>query len=252
MLEHINESCDCQGKLCTKCQHTLCVGRYTKDKRLRSGLKSQCRICVSAENKKWRKANHEHNYQRKKIWTEANIERVKTTRRQRYKMTADRVRALARRRRYNNYERIRAQERAYDKMHRERKQRYREREEIQQKERAAWKNYYWQNRERMNERVRKWQQANPEKHVITQALRRTRKTQAGGSYTLDEWELLRAKYNYACLKCGKREPEIKLTADHVMPVSKLGSSNIDNIQPLCRSCNSAKGDRYIDFRTQNP
>jgi 5-methylcytosine-specific restriction endonuclease McrA len=33
-----------------------------------------------------------------------------------------------------------------------------------------------------------------------------------------------------------------------VPVALGGSSFIANIQPLCRSCNSSKQDRIIDYR----
>jgi 5-methylcytosine-specific restriction endonuclease McrA len=68
------------------------------------------------------------------------------------------------------------------------------------------------------------------------------------SFTVNEWRALQEQYNFTCLRCGRREPEIKLTADHVIPISKGGAGTIDNIQPLCKPCNSAKHDEEIDYR----
>ena len=70
--------------------------------------------------------------------------------------------------------------------------------------------------------------------------RELRKKQIGGSHTLGEWENLKAQYNWTCPACNKNEPKIKLTRDHIIPISKGGSDNIENIQPLCISCNCKK------------
>jgi len=48
-----------------------------------------------------------------------------------------------------------------------------------------------------------------------------------------------------CLKCGSG---YKLSLDHITPVSKLGKNCISNLQPLCKSCNSKKGSKIIDYR----
>lgn len=43
-----------------------------------------------------------------------------------------------------------------------------------------------------------------------------------------------------CKHCGATD---NLTIDHITPVSKGGSDNPENLQTLCRSCNSKKGAR---------
>ena len=50
---------------------------------------------------------------------------------------------------------------------------------------------------------------------------------------------------YRCLRCGSWKD---LRADHVVPEVKDGLATMDNLQTLCRSCNSWKGTKTIDFR----
>lgn len=77
--------------------------------------------------------------------------------------------------------------------------------------------------------------------------RRVRKLNCGGSHTLKEWIILKAQYNWTCPCCHKSEPEIKLTEDHIIPLAKGGSDNIENIQPLCISCNCKKHTKVIKY-----
>lgn len=67
----------------------------------------------------------------------------------------------------------------------------------------------------------------------------------GPHFTGREWERL-VLYFGCCLCCG--EAETKLTVDHVIPLTKGGGNNIENVQPLCGPCNSTKHDKVIDYR----
>jgi 5-methylcytosine-specific restriction endonuclease McrA len=77
--------------------------------------------------------------------------------------------------------------------------------------------------------------------------RNIKKYNNGGFHTIGDWENLKAQYNWICPCCGKREPGIKLSEDHIIPVTKGGSDNIENIQPLCQSCNSRKFTKVIRY-----
>lgn len=51
------------------------------------------------------------------------------------------------------------------------------------------------------------------------------------------WEVWE-RDNFTCQHCGQRKD---LAVDHIRPESKGGSLDMDNLQTLCRSCNSKKG-----------
>lgn len=105
--------------------------------------------------------------------------------------------------------------------------------------------YRLKNKGMLNAKNREYQHSHLEIIRAKNSRRRTAITNAGGSFTKEEWRILKKFYNYRCLRCHKRKP---LTSDHVIPVSRGGTSNIDNIQPLCSPCNSWKCDKIVDFR----
>lgn len=83
------------------------------------------------------------------------------------------------------------------------------------------------------------------RHLRYEHTRRARKLANGGSYTQEEWQALCGYYGNKCLACGGQDP---LTVDHVIPISKGGSNDISNIQPLCKRCNDIKYDKTTDYR----
>lgn len=112
----------------------------------------------------------------------------------------------------------------------------------------ANRKYKENNREKVRERSRNWKTSNTEKNLQINRNYRARKN--GGTITQQEWQWLKAFYDYTCLCCGKQEPEIKLTLDHIKSLKLGGKNVIQNAQPLCGSCNSSKGAKEIDYRHQ--
>jgi len=70
------------------------------------------------------------------------------------------------------------------------------------------------------------------------------------THTTQEWNSLKIKYNFQCACCKIKEPKIKLTRDHIVPISKNGDDGINNIQPLCQRCNSKKSSKIITYYHQ--
>ena len=91
-----------------------------------------------------------------------------------------------------------------------------------------------------------------EVHLSHNRKRYAIKKGAIGSHTLLQWMELKKMTGYMCLCCKKIEPEIVLSEDHIIPLSKGGTDYIENIQPLCRSCNSRKNAKVINYIKKQP
>jgi len=76
---------------------------------------------------------------------------------------------------------------------------------------------------------------------------RLRKSKLIEIFTMKEWLNKLDETNGYCPKCNIFVGKNKLELDHIIPISKatIGFAyTINDIQPLCRSCNSKKGNKY--------
>lgn len=110
-----------------------------------------------------------------------------------------------------------------------------------------WKGGISKDKKHACKKSKEFRKRHPEKVRFWRSRAKVRKRNAPGSHTFEEWSLLKKSFNYTCPACGRKEPEIKLTEDHIVPLSKGGSDFISNIQPLCHNCNSSKNMKAMLF-----
>ena len=199
------------------------------------GYKYRCRDCGRAQSRAERAAKVEQYRTKEQAYTKANKDHYRELKRAHQKANPEKYQESLRKYRETHREEINAQAR-------ERRQQDLEHyREIGRKSRDKYA-------EERNAYQRDYGKENRDKLSLFTNIRRARKLAAEGSHTDKEWQSLKAFYDYKCLSCGKREPEIRLTRDHVIPLTKGGTDSIDNVQPLCARCNSKKNNKHIDYR----
>lgn len=122
-----------------------------------------------------------------------------------------------------NREKIRAQQRArYAANHEKAAEKYRRyRDKHADELRAKWREYA----------------RSPEGKANLHRHRAKRKA-VPGKFTAAEWRAKLAEFGGCCAFCGTN---VNIQIDHIVPLARGGSNAIDNIQPLCKLCNSRKG-----------
>ena len=210
------------GKPCVKCG----ANEWTKG--------GDCVPCTVVRHRQYYERNRERVKEKARQWREANPERKKANRKREYANNREKAKAAAREWNKLNSERKKQSSRAWYNANKD-------------KANEASKRWARQNRDKINTRYRRWKQQKPEAVTAYTHQRRAKKIASGESFTATEWRALTEHYDNKCLCCGRTD--VKLTADHVIPLSKGGPSSIDNIQPLCASCNSSKNTKTIDYRS---
>jgi hypothetical protein len=236
-------------KQCSKCKEYKDVSCFGSDKRNNSGLQSQCKDC-------------------KRAYEQANKDRISAQVKAYRTRNTDKLRARDKKKYHDNLEVSRKKSRdamrkrrADGKIDAEKKKQYaRERYRLDPERHRAYNRHYQQDnleqrqqtmaryRERNKEKIRAYAKENRHQGKAARSRRRARLRSAGGSFAARQWRDLCIAYDHRCLCCGKAEPEIKLTPDHVIPLVHGGSNAITNIQPLCLICNLRKGTKTIDYR----
>lgn len=75
--------------------------------------------------------------------------------------------------------------------------------------------------------------------------KRKRRALNRGSFSKSQFNHVLDVYSHTCLLCGTTDD---ICADHVLALATGGMNTIDNIQPLCRLCNTLKSTEHTDMR----
>jgi 5-methylcytosine-specific restriction endonuclease McrA len=227
-------------KRCSKCEEWKDRSEFGKDKKQKDGLSYWCKECNRKNSAKYRKENHGGFLGALKRWREKNKEKKKEYRKKWYSENREHAIDYAVKYAKENAEHINQRRKQHRQAHREK---------FLEKEREQSKNQYNKNlevsRQKNNEKNRRWRLTSPEKAMAAVENRRAKRLKMGGRVTEKEWKDLCEKYGYKCLCC--KRTDVLLTMDHIIPLDP-GPHTIDNIQPLCGSCNTRKGRRTIDYR----
>ena len=130
----------------------------------------------------------------------------------------------------------------------------------------AW---YYANRERQASLTKAWRDANKEREAATKKAYRAKNRDRVNEYSLARYHrmggdgyrrhlALILEMDGPC--CGDNPigglkgcgidlttlPREQINVDHILPVAKGGTNDLDNLQALCRSCNIAAGDKTVD------
>ncbi len=107
--------------------------------------------------------------------------------------------------------------------------------------RQSCREWYARNRAEEVQRVLAYQKANPGKVNAIANTRRARKVEAGGFYTPEDIVAILDRQDSICIGCPADIRDCYNT-DHVHPIARGGHNWPENLQLLCKTCNSQKTD----------
>lgn len=230
MTRPLEVNWEAQTKKCGKCGEFKPLSLFYKMKANKiHGLGPWCKPCMDGRSKAWAKANQERVKQR-------HLENERKHSKARWQRRKRNPKHIAYMQKYV---------REYGERNKERLKKKNAEWYLRNKARlnAAHLANYYANQEEWWARSKAWAKANPERWREfgrqAEAKRRAAKYKAPGSWTEKDINRLYELQKGKCVACrvdlGK-----SFHRDHIVALVRGGSNDINNIQLLCRSCNSRK------------
>lgn len=108
--------------------------------------------------------------------------------------------------------------------------------------------YYIRNKRVVLEGIKRYRKENPEAVLeLNRHYQHDRRAlvrgASGNGWTIEEERQLIEDYNHRCAYCGKKA--VRLSMDHIVPLSRSGEHSITNIVPACTTCNGSKHNKPL-------
>lgn len=190
---------------------------FHRDKSKRDGLASTCKACRKVKKREWYTANAENAREYSRNWARAN------------------------------YDAVLAKNRAWRKHNRAKADGYNEHWKVSNRAKylSGRHRRYQLNAQQNREAAKEWRRQNPDKLKLQWRVRQARERSAEGNHTPSDIRAMFESQEGRCAYCG-----IKLDArfhvDHIIPVSRGGSNDPENLCLACRDCNLSKKDKTPD------
>lgn len=212
-------------KTCTMCGLDKPASDYHRKKQQASGLNPSCKECVAIKSREYYAANASRIKDNVKNWSERNADRVKERAAGRYRKKADAIKAAAKE--WASLNKVRRKEIAEKSAEKNRSRK-------NEQQRIANREFY-----------RLYPDVAREEGRMRAAIRRSRAVEAGINIKRSDWRALIDFFETGvCLYC--KTYGHKLTMDHWIPVSLGGKTEVGNLIPCCKSCNSRKSNKHPD------
>ena len=253
-------------KRCGHCRTTLPLENFAKNRSMIDGLQHYCRMCSKEAKRKYRQSDKskltEQRYDRRPSLAKYTKSEKFKIQQQRYhqseKGKATARLSMQRRRKtekvklygqqYRRSEARKLSVRRYDKSEKGKitKRRIAQSDNAREYQRDFRK----ANKESFANYIREWLRTTEGKEYIARRNFHRRssvlRTPVKQLLNSAQWREIKLKFHNACAYCGIPESSsVKLTRDHLIPVTKGGLHTKENIVPACQPCNARKGVKLL-------
>ena len=227
-------------RICTKCgnEYPATMEYFKKEKNTKLGLTSICKYC-------------------RKLKYDLNIESIRKESRTYYLKNRTKIiekskayaidhreerRVYSKKWRMNNKKKIKEYSIANKEELNLKRKKYVEnnRDRLRIQKRQTKQN----NKEKVLEYQRSYYKNNKDIYRIDRMRRKSKKKGLTTNFKREDWRKCKEFFNNTCAYCGNGE--LKLTQDHLAPLTKGGDYTVNNIIPACSSCNSQKNNKDFE------